>query len=362
MSSRRDVQIPVRTSFPGALGLLSLWAVLACGCAGERGLLDLVAPHAARPSGAVGSGAVGVTEAQLIEGLEDFQSPGPTASVGLHDAQGQPAELPPGVVYATSVTTYEPGVPAPLADASHPESALGPPDYAVDAHAPPRAVSLGNGGTLVLRFEGAGLGDGPGPDLFVFEIGAPEGVELAVSDDGRGWQPVGMANGGAAAIDIGPFVHEGEAFHFVRLRDVAGQGAESAGFPGADIDAVAVRAGSVARVSIPSAVLFAFDDDTLAEGSQDAAAALDAVLAAVRARPGARVIVEGHTDDVGAAAYNQGLSERRAAAVAAYLAGRGVVRSRLTVRGLGALRPAVPNDGEAHRAQNRRVEIVVDGR
>ena len=166
---------------------------------------------------------------------------------------------------------------------------------------------------------------------------------------------MGTAPGGSCAVDIGPYVGPDDVFHFVRLRDVAFQGGESDAWPGADIDAVAVL-GSVRRVAVPSEVLFAFDSDALADGAQ---AALDRVVEAIRAQPAARVTVEGHTDDQGGDEYNRALSERRAQAVAAYLAQKGIGADRLTARGLGKSRPAVANDGDEGRRKNRRVEIVL---
>ena len=152
---------------------------------------------------------------------------------------------------------------------------------------------------------------------------------------------------------------EGESFHYVRLHDVPGQGPASAGFPGADIDAVGVRPGSLYKIIVPSAVLFAFDDDRL---SGEAPAALEQVLDAIRSRSTARVSVEGHTDDVGDTRYNLALSVRRAEAVARYLEGRGVAKARITARGFGATRPLEQNDTEDHRARNRRVEVAIDAR
>jgi len=67
--------------------------------------------------------------------------------------------------------------------------------------------------------------------------------------------------------------------------------------------------------------------------------------------------ISGHTDDVGDDTYNQKLSERRAASVAQYLISRGVPAARLEAVGYGESRPIVPNDSEAHRARNRRVEF-----
>ena len=67
--------------------------------------------------------------------------------------------------------------------------------------------------------------------------------------------------------------------------------------------------------------------------------------------------VEGHTDSIGSAAYNQALSERRAQAVVDYLASRGIDRSRATIVGLGMSQPVADNATEAGRAQNRRVVL-----
>jgi len=69
--------------------------------------------------------------------------------------------------------------------------------------------------------------------------------------------------------------------------------------------------------------------------------------------------IEGHTDDVGDAAANQTLSEKRAAAVKAYLVGKHQVdAARLETAGLGASKPVAPNDTPEGRQTNRRVELV----
>jgi OOP family OmpA-OmpF porin len=71
----------------------------------------------------------------------------------------------------------------------------------------------------------------------------------------------------------------------------------------------------------------------------------------------ANILVWGHTDTAGPAAYNMRLSERRAEAVAAYLESKGVSRSRMSVRGFGETQLAVPTPDNTPNAQNRRVEI-----
>jgi OmpA-OmpF porin, OOP family len=71
------------------------------------------------------------------------------------------------------------------------------------------------------------------------------------------------------------------------------------------------------------------------------------------------VEVAGHTDSIGTEEYNQGLSERRAESVRAYLESKGISATRLTARGYGELQPIASNDTEEGRAQNRRSEMIV---
>jgi outer membrane protein OmpA-like peptidoglycan-associated protein len=71
-----------------------------------------------------------------------------------------------------------------------------------------------------------------------------------------------------------------------------------------------------------------------------------------------RIAIEGHTDNVGQDAANQQLSEKRAAAVKAWLVEQGIEAGRLESKGLGASKPAAGNDTPEGRQQNRRVELV----
>lgn len=303
---------------------------------------------------------VPASDRQLELLLGDYPTPGPSPSAGFHDALGREAAFArERAHFADRVIAYEVGSPEPLPEGQDPLTALGPPDYVADKWSRPRAVSLGNGGSITLAFGEGALIDGDGPDLYVWEIGpSPEATTVEISADGRTWISVGTAPGGSSAIDIGPYVTRDEVFHFVRLRDVPFQGGDSDAWPGADIDAVAVL-GSSKRVSVPAEVLFAFDRDTLADG---AAAELDRVVKAIASSPRTRVTIEGHTDDVGADEYNLALSERRAQAVAAYLAGKGIDRIRINAKGFGKGWPVAPNDGEEGRRRNRRVEIVIKDR
>lgn len=75
--------------------------------------------------------------------------------------------------------------------------------------------------------------------------------------------------------------------------------------------------------------------------------------------PTYKVEIQGHTDNVGKAEYNQDLSERRAQAVRKYLVGAGVPEDQLTAHGYGDTMPIETNKTAAGRAKNRRVEFVI---
>jgi outer membrane protein OmpA-like peptidoglycan-associated protein len=75
--------------------------------------------------------------------------------------------------------------------------------------------------------------------------------------------------------------------------------------------------------------------------------------------PVSRMVVEGHTDSQGAAAYNQELSQHRAQAVRDYLVTRGIAADRISAQGFGPTRAIADNGSPEGRANNRRVEIVV---
>lgn len=104
-------------------------------------------------------------------------------------------------------------------------------------------------------------------------------------------------------------------------------------------------------------VLFAFDSAKLTPAAE---ATLDTVVEKLRGADVLSIRVDGHTDSVGSDAYNQGLSERRAASVVDYLISQGVPAEKLTSQGLGESKPMADNGTDAGRAQNRRVEIHVD--
>lgn len=91
----------------------------------------------------------------------------------------------------------------------------------------------------------------------------------------------------------------------------------------------------------------------------ESSATLKEIAAVLTEHPDLKLTIEGHTDNVGAAAANQSLSERRAAAVRAALTSTyGIDAARLTSKGFGASKPVAPNTTDEGRQQNRRVELV----
>jgi photosystem I P700 chlorophyll a apoprotein A2 len=129
-----------------------------------------------------------------------------------------------------------------------------------------------------------------------------------------------------------------------------------------DLGAAEVDGNTV--ITLPEEVLFDYDQ---AELRPDAAATLDRIAQAIDYFEDAPVRVAGHTDSHGSDAYNQQLSEDRAQSVVDHLVAAGIDGTRITAEGLGETQPIAPNenadgsDNPDGRAQNRRVEIVLEG-
>jgi outer membrane protein OmpA-like peptidoglycan-associated protein len=116
-------------------------------------------------------------------------------------------------------------------------------------------------------------------------------------------------------------------------------------------------------IRLPSA-LFAFDSFDLDAQARRVVERIAYVLNHPRAAS-RTVVLEGHTDAIGTAAYNLVLSRQRADTVSRELIGYGVRRDRVTVAAYGETRPVAPNrkpdgtDDPAGRAKNRRVEAII---
>ena len=110
------------------------------------------------------------------------------------------------------------------------------------------------------------------------------------------------------------------------------------------------------KVTVRNEVLFDFNSAGLRSSSRDSLREMAGVFEKYR---DTRISVQGHTDSVGSASYNERLSERRAASVERYLEDIGVSSSRVEGIGYGESQPRASNATASGRQKNRRVEIHV---
>ena len=280
--------------------------------------------------------------------------PGGKTSVRIEDEQGNEIFFEVGkAAFADNVASFSPGDPMSAQDSTDGDLALGLPDY-TRGNGISTAITLGCSGVIRLQFADNVLVDGPGPDLHVFEVGPDvEPTFLAISTDGNAWRDIGSIEGGTASLDISAVADSGDVFRFVRLTE---DGEDCTGdYPGADIDAVgAIHASEVVELS--GNLLFGVDSSTLRTEAQTA---LRRIANQLTERDVQTVTIVGHTDAQGNEAYNQTLSEERAASVRRYLVDElGITDITFTVRGAAAREPVASNDTAAGRRQNRRVEFI----
>jgi outer membrane protein OmpA-like peptidoglycan-associated protein len=123
------------------------------------------------------------------------------------------------------------------------------------------------------------------------------------------------------------------------------------------------RAGEVKReargtvITLSGAVIFASGQYDLLPSARSKMSEVASALSSADSKT--KIVIEGHTDSTGSAETNQELSMKRAAAVRDALVSRGVSTDRISVEGFGAARPIADNTSQAGRANNRRVEIVL---
>jgi outer membrane protein OmpA-like peptidoglycan-associated protein len=107
-----------------------------------------------------------------------------------------------------------------------------------------------------------------------------------------------------------------------------------------------------------SGVLFATGQSDLRPAAREKLAKISGILLA---HPDLRLSVEGYTDSTGSSAFNQTLSEQRAAGARDYLVSQGVAADSIVSSGYGSAKPVASNDTASGRQSNRRVELVVTG-
>lgn len=116
------------------------------------------------------------------------------------------------------------------------------------------------------------------------------------------------------------------------------------------------RVGEGIVLEFNSKILFGFDRADL---SASAKKNLDDLAKVLNKYPDTDMEIQGHTDNKGQNTYNNMLSQKRAAEVAAYLKSKGVTAGRINTQGFGESAPKYSNNTETGRTENRRVEFLI---
>ena len=175
-------------------------------------------------------------------------------------------------------------------------------------------------------------------------IGGMLGAMAGVAVSGDGDELTGAILGGAVGAATGAAIGS----------DLDRQAAELRSSLNSNISVT--NMGGYLVVNMPQDLLFATDSATL---SGNLTYDLRAVATSLMRYPNSTIEVVGHTDNVGEAAYNQDLSQRRAVSVANVLRESGVPNGRIAAYGRGEDQPIASNLTVEGRAQNRRVEIII---
>jgi len=180
----------------------------------------------------------------------------------------------------------------------------------------------------------------------------------------------GAVIGGVAGAIVGAAIDNNRGHHSAKRGAVIGgvAGTAAGAIVGAMMDkqerelrqiqgvSVSRTAPDELKVTVRNEVLFDFNSAGLRQASRDSLREMANVFDKY---PSTTISVQGHTDSIGSAAYNQRLSERRAEAVANYLENLGVRSSRLETIGYGKSQPRATNSTAEGRQLNRRVEIKI---
>jgi len=150
---------------------------------------------------------------------------------------------------------------------------------------------------------------------------------------------IGAVVGGAAGAFIGNYMDKQAA---EIERDIEGAKVE--------------RVGEGIKITFSSGILFDVDQSNVKDQYRSELTELSRIL---NKYADTNIMLVGHTDSTGSEEYNLGLSEKRAASVANYLATQNVNSGRFTTEGYGESQPVATNDTDAGRAQNRRVEVAI---
>lgn len=165
----------------------------------------------------------------------------------------------------------------------------------------------------------------------------------------------GKGKGAAIGAAIGAAVGSGTGALIGRRMDK--QKKELEAIQGAKVESVQDANNLQAiKVTFDNGILFPTNKSELSASSREA---LTQFAASLKNSPDTDVTIYGHTDNTGTRAVNERISKERADAVANFLVGQGISRSRIKTEGLAFDQPVADNSTAAGRAQNRRVEVYI---
>ena len=178
-------------------------------------------------------------------------------------------------------------------------------------------------------------------------------------------QQKGTAIGAAGGAAIGALVTKGSIWGILAGAAVGGLAGNLIGkkmdqqakelkqaVPTAQVE----RVGEGINLTFESGLMFKLNSSDINESYKDDLASAAEVFVKY---PDTNILIEGHTDDTGAEEFNMQLSEKRAKAVQAFFETKGIGANRMQTKWYGETQPKYPNDSEANREKNRRVEVAV---
>ncbi|MGB6976149.1 MAG: OmpA family protein [Gammaproteobacteria bacterium] len=172
-------------------------------------------------------------------------------------------------------------------------------------------------------------------------VGVAGGALVGALAGGQKGALIGAALGGASGAVIGNIMDRQDA----ELRQqLVGTGVQ------------VNRQGNALQLVMASDVTFRTNSADINSGFYPA---LNSVAKVFKKYSNTNIVISGYTDDTGGDAYNQQLSEQRAASVGSYLVSHGISPNRVFTQGFGKRNPVASNHTAAGRAKNRRVEITV---
>jgi len=195
--------------------------------------------------------------------------------------------------------------------------------------------------------------------LFAFLIGCKS---LNNTQKGTG---IGVAGGAAAGAAVGKLTGKNTAIATLIGAAVGGSAGYLIGrhmdkqaeeLRQAIPDAKVERVGEGINLTFNSGLLFKINSAELSESAKDELKKVGGILSKY---DDTQILLEGHTDDTGTDKLNTRLSKSRAESVSSYLELQNIPSSRLKTKWYGESQPKYPNDSEANREKNRRVELAI---